>query len=105
MTRTYEPGIGWIVDPVRRLCPCGAPVTRRVGKGRPFTYCDAHAPARRAYMTRYFTEHAGELCEYNRRRDGSRPIRSFTCADCGQATRGYSGNVLCQRCRQLARHR
>ncbi|MDP9269698.1 MAG: hypothetical protein M3P14_01740 [Chloroflexota bacterium] len=89
-----------------RQCPtCGNEVPKRVGRGRPFTYCEQHAPARRAYMTRYFSQHLGELREYNRRRDGSRPLLSFTCADCGQPSRGYNGSQLCQLCRWHARHR
>jgi hypothetical protein len=56
-------------------------------------------------MTRYFGQHAVALREYNRRRDGSRPLRTFACADCGQSVRGYNGSQLCQLCRWHARHR
>jgi hypothetical protein len=106
MTRRYVPGTGWVVDEIPRRCPtCGNEVPQRVGPGRPFTYCELHAPARRAYMTTYMRQHVDRLREYNRRREGSRPLERFACADCGQQARGYSGSRLCRLCRQLARHR
>lgn len=84
-----------------RLCPCGSPVTPRIGKGPPFRYCDEHAPSRRGYMTRYFRDRADERRACNRLRDGSRPLVSFDCAHCGQPTRAYTDPRLCHRCRGL----
>jgi hypothetical protein len=52
-------------------------------------------------MTSYFRDNRDRLREYNQRREGHRPLRSFTCRHCGQPTRAYVDGELCHRCRGL----
>ena len=104
MTRRWQDG-AWVVDKPALTCrTCGTPIPERVGKGAPFRYCEAHAPARRATVATWQREHAEHVREYQRNRDGSRPLRTITCSDCGAAARVWSDTTLCTRCRQLARH-
>lgn len=90
---------------MKGLCPCGARVTPRTGKGREFLYCAEHAPARRAYMTRYLKANLERLREADRTRRGYRPLVSFTCDHCGLPARSYTDRNFCHRCRHLVEAR
>jgi hypothetical protein len=104
MTREWLAG-AWVVDKPARACrKCGSLIPDRIGKGAPFAYCPDHAPAGRATIAAWQRAHAEHLRAYQRNRDGSRPLRTITCSDCGEPARVWSETTLCTRCRQLARH-
>ena len=102
--RTWTPS-GWVVEPVERTCrTCGA-VLPPQAVGRPRLYCEAHAPARRAYGSAWAASRAEYVREYQRRLYGYRPVRDRTCPcpcrlglPCGEPFRGYL--ELCRRCRR-----
>ena len=92
----------WVADQSRGCATCGAPVRPQNGRGRPFKYCDQHAPPLRGYMREYQAEHAEDIRHYQRQRYGYRPTRDRLCVtpDCGRRFRGFV--ELCPRCRQHA---
>jgi hypothetical protein len=104
MSRRWVPGAGWVASPEGRLCPCGAPVKARVGKGAPFEHCEAHIPLSTRWMASQSDEYRAERREYFRRRFGYRPRRDFVCRACQQPARGYTDD-LCTRCRARLRRK
>jgi hypothetical protein len=102
MTRHWEPGAGWVREPVARLCrTCGAALPPMVGTGRPRLYCEAHAPSRHLYVATWQRDHADHVRDYQRRHFGYRPLLEFTCGICGQPARSYLSTTTCSPCRSL----
>jgi hypothetical protein len=52
-------------------------------------------------MTTYMQTHVARLRQYNRTREGHRPLVSFTCGHCGLPARSYVEEKFCHRCRHL----
>lgn len=104
MSRTWDPETrSWSPAPPRHCLSCGVELPRREGKGGPRRYCDAHAPANRAYQERYYAEHRDELRAYQRTRDRSRERIDRVCVtpECNRRFRGFAAQ--CARCRQWER--
>jgi hypothetical protein len=90
----------WIVEPVARTCrTCGVTIERPPGKGGTPKYCAAHRPRNAASMSTWYRAHADAIRDYQRARNGARPLVAFVCAGCGTAARSYTAATLCHRCR------
>lgn len=106
MSRRWVAGAGWVADPTPRTCrSCRAALPGQNGRGGRLRYCAEHAPARRGYMTAWQREHMDAIRARQRELYGYRPLRSFTCADCGTPTCAYADANRCAACRARARHR
>lgn len=105
MSRVWVAGEGWQrTDPPKGCATCGGPVRPQVGKGRPFKFCDEHAPARRDSARQHYDATNGRerLRDYQRSRFGSRPLIEFECADCGELARRFVRSDVCESCEKRA---
>lgn len=102
--RHWENDVGWVSDaPPRRCQVCGVVVARRPGMGGPFRNCPDHAPANRAAAAKWYGKHREERRDYNRQRNGSQPLETGVCADCGKPYQTRIGSPCCSACRPGAK--
>jgi hypothetical protein len=82
-------------SPTHQCRVCGVPIAMK--RGAPRQWCDAHAPARRAYMAAWQAANGAAL----RRRLGHRALVAAACSGCGVAFNTYKAFEQCSACRQL----
>jgi hypothetical protein len=79
---------------------CGTALPVQANKGGRLRYCDAHAPARRAYNNAWQRDHAAAIRERARVRHGYRPTVALVCTTCAEPFRSWLDTTLCRRCRR-----